>query len=79
MDQSLDNPYFLPVLRESLDFADVSFSDGYIDASEVNMLHTLKEEERLEARIKTPLHNTSASACVALGLLIEDTQYVDRF
>lgn len=45
-----------------------------LDASETKVLHDLKEIERREERTQTPLHETSASACVALGLLIEDTQ-----
>lgn len=38
--------------------------------------NTLEEADRRAARTSVPIHETSATACLMLGLLIEDMQYV---
>lgn len=44
------------------------------DASENSVKQALAEEDRKVAVSNIPLHDTSPSVCISLGLLIEDLQ-----
>lgn len=49
-----------------------------IDQTVNDVQLALEEADRKAARTNPPIHETSPTACLILGLLIEDMQYVDR-
>ncbi len=50
---------------------------GGSDTTEADLKAKLKEDERkAKERGELPLHEISATSCLGLGLLIEDSQYI---
>ena len=77
-DQSLDSPYYNAVTCESrvsalLILLLISISP---DKTMNEVKTALEETERRANRVIPAIHKTTATACLMLGLLIEDMQYV---
>ena len=71
---SLKSPYYNAVTCTPLALTLTDTDNSDPDKSVNDVKDTLEEAERQSARATPPIHETSATACLMLGLLIEDMQ-----
>ncbi|MGH2313425.1 hypothetical protein, partial [Streptococcus uberis] len=78
-DPSLPIPSYNPVTCQSFLGSlciDIPLTPTFLDKSVNDVKTALEEADRVAARTTPPIHETSATGCLMLGLLVEDMQYV---